>query len=76
MCLRRRSTLGIAQGLQFGGLTSNQKTPNQLSYSGNLVASVPTRMLIRRRHGFPALARPGTEDDAGAPVPEEVSSPR
>ena len=42
-----------------------------------LVASVPIWMLIRRRHGFPALARPGTEDDdAAARVPEAVSSPR
>jgi hypothetical protein len=39
-------TLGIAQDLQFGGLTTNQKGPNQLSYSGNLVVSAPTRTSI------------------------------
>ena len=36
-------TLGVPQDLQFGGLTSNQKGPNQLNYSGNLVVSAPTR---------------------------------
>jgi outer membrane protein with beta-barrel domain len=35
-------TLGISQNLQFGGLTSNQKGPNQLNYAGNLVVSAPT----------------------------------
>src|SRR5258706_13746910 len=30
-------SLGIAQDLQFSGLTSNVKTPNLLNYSGNLV---------------------------------------
>jgi hypothetical protein len=35
-------TLGIAQDLRLGGLTTNQKSPNQLGYSGNLVLSVPT----------------------------------
>jgi hypothetical protein len=35
-------TLGIAQNLQFGGLTTNQKSPDQLSYSGNVVLSAPT----------------------------------
>src|ERR1700682_1496931 len=39
-------TLGIAQDLQFGGLNTNQKGPNQLSYSGNLVGSAPTRAWI------------------------------
>jgi hypothetical protein len=34
--------LGIAQDLQFGGITSNQKGPDQLIYSGNLVLSAPT----------------------------------
>jgi hypothetical protein len=34
--------IGIAQNLQFGGLTSNQKGPDQLNYSGNLVVSLPT----------------------------------
>jgi outer membrane protein with beta-barrel domain len=36
-------TLGVAQDLQFGGFTSNQKGPNQLNYAGNLVLSAPTR---------------------------------
>jgi len=36
-------TLGVPQDLQFGGLTGNQKGPNQLGYSGNLVVSAPTR---------------------------------
>jgi|KBSSwiStaDraftv2_1062776.scaffolds.fasta_scaffold164843_2 hypothetical protein len=31
--------LGIAQDLQFGGLTSNLKTPDILNYSGNVVVS-------------------------------------
>jgi opacity protein-like surface antigen len=35
-------TLGVAQDLQFGGLTGKQKAPNQLNYTANLVASVPT----------------------------------
>jgi len=34
--------LGIAQNLQFAAITSNQKGPDQLNYSGNLVLSVPT----------------------------------
>src|SRR5262245_39555872 len=29
-------TLGFAQDLEFGGLTSNEKTPNMLSYTGNV----------------------------------------
>jgi hypothetical protein len=36
-------TLGIAQDLQFAGLTNNLKTPNLLSYTGNVVVSAPTR---------------------------------
>ena len=35
--------LGIAQDLQFGGGTSNLKTPNLLNYSGNLVLSAANR---------------------------------
>ena len=31
--------LGITQDVQFGGATSNVKTPNLLNYSGNLVVS-------------------------------------
>jgi uncharacterized protein len=41
-----------------------------------LVASVPTWMVLRRRHGFPALARRGRDVAAAADVPEEVSSRR
>jgi hypothetical protein len=32
-------TAGIAQDLQFGGFTANLKTPNSLTYSGNVVLS-------------------------------------
>jgi outer membrane protein with beta-barrel domain len=39
-------TLGVSQDLQFGGLTSNLKGPNQLSYSGNLVISAPTHSAV------------------------------
>lgn len=35
--------LGIKQDLQFGGVTSNLRSPNLLNYSGNLVVSAPTR---------------------------------
>jgi len=38
--------LGISQNLQFGGLTSDVKTPNLLNYSGNLVVSVPNRSAV------------------------------
>jgi hypothetical protein len=31
--------LGVSQDLQFGGLTSNVKTPNFLNYSGNVVVN-------------------------------------
>jgi hypothetical protein len=34
--------LGVTQDLQFVNGTSNQKTPNLLNYSGNLVVSAPT----------------------------------
>jgi opacity protein-like surface antigen len=34
--------IGIKQDLQFGGLTSNLKSPNAVSYSGNIVLSAPT----------------------------------
>jgi hypothetical protein len=39
-------TLGVAQNLQFGGLTSHQKGPNQLNFAGNVVVSAPTRTSI------------------------------
>jgi len=35
--------LGIAQNLQLGAITSKQKGPDQLNYSGNLILSLPTR---------------------------------
>jgi hypothetical protein len=35
-------SLGIAQNLAFGGLTTNAKTPNTLDYTGNVVVSAPT----------------------------------
>ena len=35
-------SLGIAQDLQFGGLSTHHKTPNTLSYTGNVVLSLPT----------------------------------
>ena len=38
--------LGIAQDLQFGGLTSNLKTPNLLNYSGNVVVYAPNRSSV------------------------------
>jgi hypothetical protein len=37
------TSLGIAQDLQFGGLTANRRTPNTLGYTGNVVLSLPTR---------------------------------
>jgi hypothetical protein len=38
--------LGVTQDLQFGGLESSLKTPNFLSYSGNLVVSAPNRSSV------------------------------
>ena len=38
--------LGIAQDLQFGGLTSNLKTPNIVNYSGNVVVSAANRSSV------------------------------
>lgn len=35
-------TVGISQDLAFGGVTRNQKSPDTLNYSGNLVVSAPT----------------------------------
>jgi hypothetical protein len=34
-------SLGISQDVQFAGLSANQKTPNALTYSANLVLSAP-----------------------------------
>ena len=39
-------TLGVPQDLQVGGLTRNQKGPNQVNYAGNLVVSAPTHTSI------------------------------
>jgi len=39
-------SVGIAQDLAIGGLTSNLKTPNTLTYSGNVVVSAPTHTSI------------------------------
>jgi opacity protein-like surface antigen len=36
------TSLGIAQDLQFGGLTTNRRSPNTLAYTGNVVLSLPT----------------------------------
>jgi len=38
--------LGISQDLQFGGLTSDLKSPNLLNYSGNLVLSAPNQSSV------------------------------
>ena len=35
-------SLGISQDLNFGGLTTNTKSPNTLNYTGNVVVSMPT----------------------------------
>jgi hypothetical protein len=39
-------SLGIAQDLAFGGLTSNLKTPNTLNYTGNAVISASTHSSV------------------------------
>lgn len=38
--------LGITQDLQFGGLRSDRKPPDILSYSGNVVVSAPTNSSV------------------------------
>jgi hypothetical protein len=38
--------IGISQDLQFGGFTSDVKTPNLLNYSGNVVLSVPNQSSV------------------------------
>jgi len=38
--------LGISQDFQFGGLTANQRTPNILNYSGNVVVSAANRSSV------------------------------
>ena len=39
-------SVGIAQDLAFGASTSNLKTPNTLTYSGNVVVSAPTHTSV------------------------------
>jgi hypothetical protein len=39
-------SLGISQDLQFGGLTSDVKTPNLVNYSGNVVVSLPNQSSV------------------------------
>jgi opacity protein-like surface antigen len=39
-------TLGVSQDLQFGGLTSNQKSPNLLNYTANVVVAAPTHTSV------------------------------
>lgn len=38
--------LGISQGLQFGALTSDVKTPNLLNYNGNVVVSAANQSSV------------------------------
>ena len=38
--------LGLTQDLQFGGLTSNTRTPNLLNYTGNVVVSLANRSSV------------------------------
>jgi hypothetical protein len=38
--------VGVSQDLQFGGNTSNLKTPNLLNYSGNVVLSAANRSSV------------------------------
>lgn len=40
-------SIGMSQGLQgFAGLTTNEKTPSMLSYSGNVVVNGPTHGVV------------------------------
>jgi hypothetical protein len=39
-------TLGVAQDLQLGGITTNQKPPNLVSYAANLVLAAPTHSSV------------------------------
>jgi hypothetical protein len=38
--------LGVSQDLDFGGLTSDVRTPHLLNYSGNVVLSVPNQSSV------------------------------
>jgi len=63
--------LGVTQNLEFTTGTSNLKTPNLLTYNGNVVVSVPTRHSIEpyatggvgglTLYSKPALAIPDTQ---------------
>src|SRR4029077_1739841 len=39
-------SVGVAQDLAFGGSTAHLKTPNTLTYSGNVVVSAPTQASV------------------------------
>jgi opacity protein-like surface antigen len=39
-------SLGVAQDLHVGGLTTNLKSPNTVAYSGNVVLSLPTHSSV------------------------------
>ncbi len=39
-------TAGIVQDLNFGGTTANLKTPNSLTYTGNVVISAPGHSVV------------------------------
>src|SRR4029077_7250925 len=39
-------SVGVPQDLAFGGSTSHIKTPNALTYSGNIVLSAPTHTSV------------------------------
>src|SRR5690349_17113637 len=38
--------LGVTQSLEFGGASTDRRTPHILNYSGNLVVSVPNRSAV------------------------------
>ena len=48
---------GVTQSLPFGGVTSDQRPPHMLNYSGNLVVSAPTRR--SESSGAEMAVRPG-----------------
>ena len=40
------AAFGITQGLQFGGVTADERTPHMLNYSGNVVVSAPNHSSV------------------------------
>ena len=40
------AAFGMTQGLQFGGVTADRRTPHMLNYSGNVVLSAPNRSSV------------------------------